>query len=323
VEAGAHIVQFYESDSDLIAAVGRYLADGIGAGEVAVAVATETHRHALERQLLTAGIDLAEARHGGQIVLLDAAAAMAAFVADGHIDGDAFHSVIGGLVRDAAATGRPVRVYGEMVALLWEAGDVLTAIELESLWNDLGESLPFSLYCSYHAASVSGSVHAQARQRLCHLHSHVLEPSPDGGAAVPTLLGTEVAAHFEAEVSAPRAVRHFVIDTLRQWSFGDDLIDDAALVSSELAANAVVHAGSAFSVALRTNGSLVRIEIQDSCPVGPSGLTARRERGLGVVACLALRWGVDPSGIGKVVWAELGESEEGTGPSGDDRIRAT
>jgi anti-sigma regulatory factor (Ser/Thr protein kinase) len=213
--------------------------------------------------------------------------------------------VIGGLLREATTTGRPVRVYGEMVALLWEAGDVLAALELESLWNDLGESLRFSLFCSYAASSVSGPQNATARQHLCHLHSRVIKPSTDGGVTVPTLAGNEVMAQFAAEISAPRAVRLFVIDSLRQWCFPDDLIDDAALVSSELAANAVLHATSAFSVALRVDGPLLRLEVRD-CRVQESTLTARRERGLGVVSSLALRWGVDDAPGGKIVWAEFG-----------------
>src|SRR5215213_10199932 len=46
-----------------------------------------------------------------------------------------------------------------MVALLWEAGDVLAAIDLETLWNELaGERL--SLYCAYRSDSVMG--HEQA-----------------------------------------------------------------------------------------------------------------------------------------------------------------
>ena len=80
-------------------------------------------------------------------------------------------------MRDAAASGRRVRAYGEMVALLWDAGDVLGAIELETLWHELGRELSFSLFCSYPASSVSGPEHAQALHQVCHLHSAVLRPA--------------------------------------------------------------------------------------------------------------------------------------------------
>ena len=88
-------------------------------------------------------------------------------------------------MRRAAATGRPVRAYGEMVALLWEHGDVLAAIELEELWNDLGRELDFSLLCAYRSASVQGDEHAQALEQVRLLHSSELPgpgPQPRNGA---------------------------------------------------------------------------------------------------------------------------------------------
>jgi hypothetical protein len=42
-----------------------------------------------------------------------------------------------------------VRVFGEMVSLLWDAGLIDAAVELEVLWNELGVQYPFSLLCAY------------------------------------------------------------------------------------------------------------------------------------------------------------------------------
>ena len=44
---------------------------------------------------------------------------------------------------------RPIRVYGEMVGLLWRRNQTGPALALESLWNDLGRREQFSLFCSY------------------------------------------------------------------------------------------------------------------------------------------------------------------------------
>lgn len=106
--------------------------------------------------MAAAGIDPAESRRAGTLVWLDAAATMARFITEGRIDRDAFDRVIGAVVRQARESGRPVRVFGEMVSLLWDAGHVLTAIELEELWNELRRDLPFSLLCAYHSESVRG-----------------------------------------------------------------------------------------------------------------------------------------------------------------------
>ena len=137
VAPGDHVVQFYGDDSELAQTVGRYLRDAVQDGAVAIVIATEAHRRAFGAELEAAGVDLAKGCLDGTLILLDAAATMAAFMQEGQVDHDAFRRVIGSLVLQAGETGRPVRAYGEMVARLWEAGDVVAAIELEKSWNEL------------------------------------------------------------------------------------------------------------------------------------------------------------------------------------------
>ncbi|MDP8931195.1 MAG: MEDS domain-containing protein [Actinomycetota bacterium] len=52
-------------------------------------------------------------------------------------------------VSPSSALGRDVRIYGEMVALLWEEGNILAAMALEDLWNQFAGSRAFSLMCAY------------------------------------------------------------------------------------------------------------------------------------------------------------------------------
>ena len=234
------------------------------------------------------------------MVSLDAAATLAQFTRDGCVDRDAFFEVIGPLMRTAAATGRPVCAYGEMVALLWEAGDVIGAIELETLWNELATEVPFSLYCAYRSESVAGHEHADALQQVCHLH--------DAAVSAPPL---ETTWRFPAEITAPAAARRLLTNTLRLAGYDGDLLDDARIVISELAANAVVHARSPFTVSIHSRDSTLRILVRDESQVvptmhGPSSATAPSGRGMHLIAALATRWGIDLTSDGKVVWAELG-----------------
>jgi anti-sigma regulatory factor (Ser/Thr protein kinase) len=309
---GDHVVQFYKDDSELVGAVGPYLVAAARAGEVAIVIATEAHRRAFEAALEADGIDLAAANAGGTFFSLDAASVMAAFMADGRIDHDAFGEVIGGLVRKAAESGRGVRAYGEMVALLWDAGDVLAAIELETLWNDLARESPFSLFCAYPAASVAGSAHAEAFHRVCHLHSAVLSPRVEGCQELADrFLEAEfvVEAEFAAERDAPGRARRMVLAALRQRGHGEAFTDDVELVVSELASNAVLHAGSPFSIAIRVEDSMLRVAVRDAAPLGDAvrgeGLIPQPMHGLGFVDALSTRWGVESTHAGKVVWAEL------------------
>lgn len=272
-------------------------------------IATEGHLREIEAEMEAAGGDPAKRCADGTLILLDAAATMATFMIDGRIDRDAFRHVIGSIVRQAIGTGRPVRAYGEMVALLWDAGDVLAAIELDELWNELGRELQFALLCGYHSESVNGSEHEEALQQVCHLHSAVLNAagSNDGDARWPA--GAEISGNFPANLAAARAAREFVTDSLAKTNLRATLIYDARLVVTELAANAIVHARSPFSVTAQAHEFGVRLSVRDSSlvrpTVRPSDPLAASGRGLLLVAALCADWGVVVTTDGKTVWADL------------------
>jgi hypothetical protein len=93
--------------------------------------------------------------------------------------------------------------------------------------------------------------------------------------------------------------------TLNAWGAGD-LAGDVALVVTELAANAIVHARSAFTVILSVHDDLLRISVRDAAPLDGAGLRAAPLHGLAVVDALASRWGVESLGnAGKTVWVDL------------------
>lgn len=119
----------------------------------------------------------------------------------------------------------------------------------------------------------------------------------------------ERSRHFAAELGAPASARRFVVAALRSDGHETDLVDDAALVLTELAANALMHARSAFRVAVTSEPGVVCISVHDASPVLPiprdQELMAQSGRGLGLVAAVSRCWGVDLAPDGKVVWAEL------------------
>ena len=121
--------------------------------------------------------------------------------------------------------------------------------------------------------------------------------------------GEHVVQFYEHDAEAPGRARRLVVAALRELGQDETLVQDAALVLSELATNAIVHAGSAFSVLVRARESVLRVAVQDASPVDTmspeEGLIARTGHGLGLVDMLATRWGVEASASGKVVWAEL------------------
>ena len=118
----------------------------------------------------------------------------------------------------------------------------------------------------------------------------------------------EVAGEFLAERDAPGRARRLVAVALRLRGHDRALVDHATLVLSELATNAVLHAGSPFAVKVRLDHATLRIAVRDASPLSElrgGGLVPRAGHGLGLIEALATRWGVEGGSDGKVVWAEL------------------
>ncbi len=115
---------------------------------------------------------------------------------------------------------------------------------------------------------------------------------------------------FDALREAPGEARRRAILALRGHGYGETLVQDAALVISELAANAVVHAKSSFSLSMSVCDSTLRIDVADNGPIGGgwagAAWVARQGHGLGLIDALCTRWGADITAAGKVVWGELG-----------------
>jgi Histidine kinase-like ATPase domain len=115
---------------------------------------------------------------------------------------------------------------------------------------------------------------------------------------------------FALSRDAPAAARHFAVGTLRRWGIAD-LADDVALVVTELAANAVRHAHSGFTIVLSSRPGVVRISVRDASPLPPadvssSVLPVTPLHGLGAVNAMASHWGAESLGpSGKTVWVEL------------------
>lgn len=296
-----HVVQFYADDGELVEQVAAYLLQAVEGGSVAIVIASPEHRRAFARRLAETGMDVTAARERGVYLDVDARQMVSQFTAGGRVDGAGFDRVIGGMLRKAVESGRSVRAYGEMVALLWDDGLVSAAVDLEAMWNGLRSQYPFSLFCAYPAHSVAGDNQSDAVDEVCLLHGGIVGARPASLAARPA---TESQA-FSLSSDAPALARHFAVVAMPRLG-PEHMVDDVALVVTELAANAVVHAHSEFSVTLSASPDSVRISVRDTCPL-PKGrsLYAKATHGLGLVATLARNWGVVSMHDNKVVWAEL------------------
>jgi anti-sigma regulatory factor (Ser/Thr protein kinase) len=111
-----------------------------------------------------------------------------------------------------------------------------------------------------------------------------------------------------ASVDTPAAARAFARAVLN----GDRtvvLLEDVALVVSELVTNAVLHGVGDVTLSVVVDDESVQVEVGDGEPEladpPPVARNADAGRGLLLVSRVARRWGVRPADGGKVVWAEL------------------
>ncbi|MGW1930578.1 ATP-binding protein, partial [Streptomyces sp. NPDC001919] len=101
--------------------------------------------------------------------------------------------------------------------------------------------------------------------------------------------------------------RRRATEQLAAWGVDRDVIDDTALVVSELVTNSVRYAKGPIRLRLIRDSTLV-CEVTDDSSASPhlrrALNTDENGRGLFITAQLTRRWGVRPSGRGKTLWAE-------------------
>ena len=123
--------------------------------------------------------------------------------------------------------------------------------------------------------------------------------------------GVQQRATLAPAAESARTARRLVADVLTSVG-GDELVDTATLLTSELVTNGIVHAHTDLQIVVEATATWVRVEVVDGNPQLPS----RREydesaitgRGMEMVELLADDYGVEPiDGEGKRVWFRLGE----------------
>ena len=172
-----HFVQFYDSDSFLTESVRDFVVAGLRNDENTVVVATKAHREQLEVALEEVVIDVHAARSEGRYLPFDATTTLAEFMVDGEPDPVLLDQMIGEMI-PRSADGRSLRVFGEMVALLWDEGNIPAAIRLEEFWDSIMETRPLDLMCAYPMRSFSHELGTEPFKEVCDRHSRVL-PTED------------------------------------------------------------------------------------------------------------------------------------------------
>jgi signal transduction histidine kinase len=183
----SHAIQFYENESFLIDSAYQFIGAGLRAGDQVLAIATRVHLRAISARLSEAGIDVDEVFASGQLLAIDAQQMLSQLLVSESPDrvlfreqvARTFNALYAAPYRQAAAARSQagtlsLRVYGEMVDLLAQAGNVSAAILLGQLWDEVCQHHEFSRLCPCDLARFQRAGDADRFTDLCNLYTHVL-----------------------------------------------------------------------------------------------------------------------------------------------------
>ncbi len=173
-----HVCQFYETDDFLYDSVAGFLADGLTMSQPVIVFSTAAHWDGIAALLEARGVDAGGARVDGEISLVEADEALERIMTGDAPDPRRFEEVVGAEVARIAAlhSGGSIRIFGELVDLLWRAGNPDAAVRLEDLWNELRRDRPFQLLCAYSMGNFYRETHASHVEEIRRRHGRV-EPT--------------------------------------------------------------------------------------------------------------------------------------------------
>lgn len=173
-----HVVQIYENDEVFLNLLETFVINGFAAGDAVVLIATGDHLELLNERLTKAGANLTALLADDQYIPLDAEETLAEFMVGGWPDAVLFRQTINRIIRRARQKQRPLRAFGEMVAVLWAQGLSGATVHLENLWNRVCETEAFCLFCAY---PKSGFVQdtVDSMNIICCAHSKMISGEHD------------------------------------------------------------------------------------------------------------------------------------------------
>ena len=166
-----HIVYPYNDETQVADAVCMFASAGLGKGEAVLLVMTAEHYGPILERLAAHGLDVEALTKSGQLVCEEAGQLLSSFMFDGIIDEYEFKLKVGNMIKAAQSGGeRPVRVFGEMVSLIWQSRQRATE-RLEELWNDVIAQHSVPLLCAY---ALGGTIPDAFPESLLAQHSHAV-----------------------------------------------------------------------------------------------------------------------------------------------------
>lgn len=143
-----HVAAFFQTRAFFLDTVTPFITEGLAAGERVIAIATHAHWNAIAERLERDGVPHGRAAQDGRLILLDADAILEQITVDGRARAEEFGKVLEPLLASPARC----RIYGELVSLLTQHGDVDAAVAIEELGHEIAQRLGIDVLCGYQTA---------------------------------------------------------------------------------------------------------------------------------------------------------------------------
>ena len=168
-----HVVQIYDNEEVFLDLLEGFVSGGIKAGDCVIVIANAAHLTGLEQRLKADGFNVFDLVLRDQYIPLDAEETLSKFMIGNWPDPNLFRHLVSGLIHRAKRNKRPVRAFGEMVALLWSKGLNGATVQLEHLWNNFCETESFALFCAYPRSGFTESA-SESIMHICGWHSKMI-----------------------------------------------------------------------------------------------------------------------------------------------------
>jgi DNA-binding NarL/FixJ family response regulator len=175
-----HEARFYTGETFFLDSFTRFLKTALKSGDVAIVLATESHRKSIVQRLRGEGIDVDAAIQQGTLISLDVSNTLSTFMVNDWPDPVRFFERVGGLMEEAikACKGEHGRIVacGECAPHLLTQGKAEAAIRLEQLWDEVVKTYDLNILCGYMQNSLHQEAHNHIFRRICAEHSVVYSP---------------------------------------------------------------------------------------------------------------------------------------------------
>lgn len=147
--SGNHTVKICFTQSYQVDSVARFIKDGLRNGEAIFVIAKPALRKILKLKMDTLSFDGQPLQDPDQISFSDAEFLLSCIRPDKDIKERTFQQIVVAPIINAQSEYNKVRVFDEMVDILWKQGQHDMAIQLKGYWKNLTNTRELSFLCTY------------------------------------------------------------------------------------------------------------------------------------------------------------------------------